>query len=221
MSSMTQPLPLFPLRTVLFPGGLLALKIFEARYLDMIAKCLRTQQPFGVVGLMEGTEARVSLDAVRFANVGTLARIDQVDSPQQGLMLLQCAGTQRFAIKGPPVQAADGLWTAQVELLALDSKVVPTAELQPWATAWAQTATALKEQGALLVEGPWPLDDSGWVAYRWGELLPLEVSVKQQLLELENPLERLSRVADLLQEAAARSVDESALGDPGSATHLH
>ena len=79
-------LPLFPLGTVLFPGGVLPLRIFEVRYLDMIGKCHKVGAPFGVVGLTEGHEVRkAGQGAESFHDVGTLANIVELASPQAGL----------------------------------------------------------------------------------------------------------------------------------------
>jgi len=106
--------PLFPLRTVLFPDGLLELKIFEARYLDLMSRCLREQAPFGVVALCAGSgEARSGAgDAVQLYEVGTFAELRDVDSAQAGLLLIRCRGTQRFML-GPTRQELDGLWLAE------------------------------------------------------------------------------------------------------------
>src|SRR5450432_2247492 len=89
-------LPLFPLQTVLFPDGLLELKIFETRYLDLMSRCMREQRPFGIVALKTGTERRVSNEPVAMYEVGTLAELIEVDSPEANILLVRCRGTQRF-----------------------------------------------------------------------------------------------------------------------------
>ena len=91
-------LPLFPLGTVLFPGGVLPLRIFEVRYLDMIGKCHKAGAPFGVVSLTEGSEVRVPGGKEAFAGVGTIATIADLDTPQPGLMVIRAQGEQRFRI---------------------------------------------------------------------------------------------------------------------------
>src|SRR5437868_13941109 len=107
-------LPLFPLGTVLFPGGLLPLRIFEVRYLDMIGRCHRNGSPFGVVSLTQGSEVRrAGAEAERFAAVGTLAVIREFDAPQAGLLQIECIGTQRFNVRSSELQSY-GLWTAEV-----------------------------------------------------------------------------------------------------------
>src|SRR5438270_10272549 len=93
-----QSLPLFPLGTVLFPGGVLPLRIFEVRYLDMIGKCRKAGAPFGVVSLTQGAEVRQPGSAESFATVGTLATIGDFESPRPGLMMIRASGSQRFRI---------------------------------------------------------------------------------------------------------------------------
>src|SRR6195952_4662739 len=122
-------LPLFPLQSVLFPGGSLPLRIFEVRYLDMIGARHKAGLPFGVVCLSEGsdTRQRASDEAEGFAReafypVGTLARIGKFERPQPGLMMIECIGTQRFRVDRSE-QLKHGLWVADVELLADDAEV--------------------------------------------------------------------------------------------------
>src|SRR5678810_148196 len=95
--------PLFPLRTVLFPDGLLELKIFEARYLDLMSRCLRESTPFGVVALRAGTEARSAAgDTVELHAAGTLAELIDVDIAQAGILLVRSRGTRRFGVGATP-----------------------------------------------------------------------------------------------------------------------
>lgn len=198
-----QSLPLFPLGTVLFPGGLLPLRVFEVRYLDMIRRCEAAGAPFGVVSLVEGHEVRQPGAAPeRLADVGTLATLAQVQTPQPGLMLVQAQGTQRFRI-GRSQRLPHGLWTADVTLLPDDRAVAIPEHLNDTAQALgrvlAQLQQAAEQAGAQLpVRAPWQLDDCGWVANRWCELLPLPAAVKQGLMQLDNPLLRLELVADQL-----------------------
>jgi len=194
------PLPLFPLRSVLFPGGLLALKIFEARYLDLVTDCLRRQQPFGVVCLLQGGEVRGGKEAaVRFERAGVLARLDSVDGEQAGVLHARCTGTQRFRLEGPATQQADGLWTGRAELLPEDPPAAPEAAQQPTVQALANAIATLKAQGAEPFLEPHRLDDAGWVANRWCELLPISLGAKQKLMELDDPRVRLQLVHDYLR----------------------
>ncbi|KWT90231.1 hypothetical protein APY03_3325 [Variovorax sp. WDL1] len=210
-SSMTiqplpQPLPLFPLGTVLFPGGFLPLRIFEVRYLDMIGKCHKAGTPFGVVSLTQGAEVRrAGAEAERFAGVGTLAEIREFDVPQVGLMQIACVGTQRFRVRTSALQT-HGLWTAEVETVADDVALAVPDDLRAVSDALRRLVDTLEErrrseggeQVRLPVQAPFRFDDCGWVANRWCELLPVPPELKQRLMELDSPLMRLELVGDLL-----------------------
>src|SRR5262245_59391347 len=96
----TRTLPLFPLRTVLFPGGLLPLKVFEQRYIDMTKDCLKDGRPFGVCLIMRGDEvAAAGAAPPEFAPVGTLARIASWDMPQLGILHVAANGGTRFQVR--------------------------------------------------------------------------------------------------------------------------
>ncbi len=196
-----QSLPLFPLSTVLFPGGLLSLRVFEVRYLDMIAKCRKAGAPFGVVSLTQGNEVRQPGTTEAFAQVGTLATLVDVENPQPGLMLVRATGAQRFRITASD-QLKHGLWVADVERLTADVAVPVPEDLQPVANALQRLIQSLEMRAdaanPLPLLPPWKLDDCGWVANRWCELLPLPVPLKQRLMELDNPLVRLELVSDVL-----------------------
>ncbi len=196
-------LPLFPLGAVLFPGGVLPLRIFEVRYLDMIGKCHKAGAPFGVVALTQGTEVRrPGAAAEAFHAVGTLATITALDTPQPGLMMVRCHGEQRFRITERE-QLKHGLWIAEVQRLAEDVAVPVPDDLKSAADALAKVLDSLQarqspDQASLPVEGPMRFDDCGWLANRWCELLPIPLDLKQRLMELDNPLVRLELVSDIL-----------------------
>jgi Lon protease-like protein len=194
-------LPLFPLGTVLFPGGVLPLRIFEVRYLDMIGKCHKAGAPFGVVSLTEGSEVRVPGGKEAFAKVGTLATIADLEAPQPGLMVIRAQGEQRFRITSSD-QLRHGLWVADVERLGADLAVPVPQDLKPTAEALGRLIQSLQQKtgpsGQMPLNRPYRLDDCGWVANRWCELLPLPVQLKQRLMELDNPLVRLELVSDVL-----------------------
>jgi hypothetical protein len=196
-----QSLPLFPLGTVLFPGGVLPLRIFEVRYLDMIGKCHKAGAPFGVVSLTQGTEVQKPGSSEAFSTVGTLATISDYDSPRPGLMMIRISGTQRFHITSRD-QLKHGLWIADVERVPDDMKVAIPDDLQVASTALKQLIHSLELKSGgkepLPLQEPYQLDDCGWVANRWCELLPLPVALKQRLMELDNPLVRLELVSDVL-----------------------
>ena len=202
MSVLTlQSLPLFPLGAVLFPGGVLQLRVFEVRYLDMVARCHKAGAPFGVVLLTEGNEVRQPGRKEAFSAVGTLATIGSLDNPRPGLMMVRATGAQRFRITASN-QLKHGLWIADVERLAPDLAVPVPEDLKFTATALGKLIQSLQERanapGELPLQAPWRLDDCGWVANRWCELLPLSVQLKQQMMELDNPLVRLELISDVL-----------------------
>jgi Lon protease-like protein len=197
-----QSLPLFPLGTVLFPDGLLPLRIFEVRYLDMIGRCHKAGAPFGVVALTQGHEVRqAGALPEAFADVGTLASIEHFESPRPGLLMIRVRGTQRFRITSQE-QLRHGLWVAHVTQLDADQPVTVPEDLKATSTALGQLLAALRAKASseneLPVRAPWKLHDCGWVANRWCELLPLPVELRQRLMALDNPLVRLELVGDLL-----------------------
>ena len=197
-----QSLPLFPLGSVLFPDGVLALRVFEVRYLDMVRKCHQAGAPFGVVSLTQGREVRQpGAPQERFSAIGTLAVIEQLHSPQPGLITLQCRGAQRFHITQRSL-LPHGLWVADIDQIAPDLTIPVPQDLKKAATALAQVLRTLQQRDpeAAIAAPPTAaqLDDCGWVANRWCELLPVPLELKQRLMELDNPLVRLELVTDVL-----------------------
>ena len=191
--------PLFPLRTVLFPDGLLELKIFEARYLDLMSRCLREQVPFGVVALRAGSEARSGAgEVVQLYEAGTLAELIDVDSAQAGILLIRCRGTQRFAV-GSTRQERDGLWLAEAAPIPADPAAAPTTSQAHVVKSLAEAIATLAAQGAAPFLEPHRFDEAGWVANRWCEILPLPLEAKQRLMTLEDPVARLDVVDSLMQ----------------------
>ena len=215
---MTDPLtltslPLFPLGTVLYPGGLLPLRIFEVRYLDMIGKCHKLGAPFGVVALTQGSEVQKPAAAGptgdAFANeafgaVGTLASITEFSAPQPGLMVIRCTGVQRFSVTRSE-KLKHGLWVADVARLPHDQQIKLPPDLQPVADALGNLIKSLRERAVpdeqMPLRPPYLLDDCGWVANRWCELLSLPLALKQRLMALDNPLVRLELVSDMLERS--------------------
>jgi uncharacterized protein len=195
------PLPLFPLRTVLYPGALLGLKVFEARYLDLVSERLRTQQPFGVVCLKAGSEAGRAAGPVALEAVGVLAHIDAVDAEEAGILRLRCTGGQRFRIEGEPQQQPDGLWVApRVALISPDTPRQPGPAVLQTVAALAEAIKKLVADERCPFVEPFRLDDAGWVANRWCELLPVPLAAKQKLMELDDPVIRLSIVDGYLRD---------------------
>jgi Lon protease-like protein len=194
----TDELPLFPLQTVLFPGGLLSLKVFEARYLDLMSACLRESRAFGVVALRTGTEVQGGEAKTAFESVGVLAELLEVDSAQAGILQVRCRGTRRFALSAAH-QQGDGLWLATQRLLPDDATIAPPQARHDTVKGLANAIASLKSQGAEPFLPPFRFDDAGWVANRWCEILPISLAAKQKLLELDDPLVRLQLVDEFLR----------------------
>jgi len=189
---------LFPLQTVLFPGGLLQLKVFEARYLDLISQCLRRQLPFGVVCLVQGSELRGGSDRPQFESTAVLAHIQDVDAEQAGILLVRCLGGQRVQL-GQPRQRADGLWLAEASAGPDDLPAAVPPELLSSTGALAKAIDSMAVQGQRPFALPYRLDDAGWVANRWCEILPISTAAKYRLMRLDEPLLRLKLVDDYLR----------------------
>lgn len=176
--------PVFPLQTLVFPGGVLPLKIFEQRYMDMAKECLRAEAPFGVCLIKEGAE--VGAPAVPH-RIGTLVRIDQWDMPQLGVLNVRVVGLQRFEIQRHEAQA-DGLLAATV----IKIPVEPSAPLPPEHAACAMVLEQIiNHLGQDKFEPPFLYEDSTWVGYRLAEILPIKTSAKQDMLEMNDAQIRL------------------------------
>jgi Lon protease-like protein len=185
-------LPLFPLNTVLFPGGPLPLRIFETRYTDMVRRCMREGSSFGVVLIRAGAEVGAVAST---AHVGTTARIVDFYPLPDGLLGLACRGERKFRIHRRRRQA-DGLNLGEVEWLAEEPVVSLPAEYQHLAELLRKVLPELGEAYATL---PRAFDDAGWVGARLLEILPLSADDKQHCLELDDPLVRLEQIAPLIQ----------------------
>ncbi|ARP80961.1 peptidase S16 [Bordetella genomosp. 8] len=194
-------IPLFPLGNALFPDGVMHLRVFEVRYLDMIGKCIADGGGFGVVPLLEGREVRTPDGKEVLAAAGTLARIVESSAPMPGLLQIVCTGTSRFRLLSAE-QGRFGLWSGEIEILADDPPRAIPRELQACANALGTLIADLQRRGtpaALMpIAPPFRLDECGWVADRWGEILPLPARTKQELLLTPDPELRLAQVHDLL-----------------------
>lgn len=185
-------IPIFPLNTVLFPGELLPLKIFEPRYMDMAKSCLKDAMPFGICLIHQGAE--VGSPAIPYA-VGTLAHIVGWDMPQLGILHITAHGCERFVIEDSTVKR-NGLVTANVRLIEPE-----TAQAVP--SAYAACADIMRhiveELGEARFAMPLRLDDASWLSYRLAETLPLKSRVKQNLLEMNDALMRLKILWEFLK----------------------
>jgi Lon protease-like protein len=181
-------LPLFPLHTVLFPGGPLALRIFEARYLDLVRGCMRDGGSFGVVLILAGAEAGA---AAAVADVGTSARLVDFDTLPDGLLGVTCQGERRFRVHSR-WQQADGLNVAEVAYLPEDAPCALPASAAHLARLLRQV---LPQLGTAYASAAVRFEDAGWVANRCAEILPLSLAQRLELLQLDEPAVRLERVA--------------------------
>lgn len=192
-----QRLPLFPLSSGLFPDGLLALRIFEIRYLDMIKRCLREKTPFVVVRLLEGREVDAPAETVSFEAVGCLAECLEVDAITPALLTVRAAGTHRVQVQGFE-KGRYGLWSGDVTQLPDDTPVPIPADCTHAVDSLGQLIADLQRQGVapeqMPILAPYRLDEAGWVANRWAEILPFGPGQKQALLLEDDPVARLQTV---------------------------
>ena len=189
-------IPLFPLNTILFPGGVISLRIFERRYVDMIRRSMRDDSGFGIVSIREGREAG---GPAKPYDHGTFARIVDFDQLQGGLLGLTAKGERRFRIVSTNVQS-DGLMMGAVEWLAAETSVALPEEYQFLQRVLRQLLPQLGPSGRHLDQN---LDDAAWVSDRAVELLPLALEAKQKFLEMSDPLERLEALKPLVYSVAA------------------
>jgi Lon protease-like protein len=186
-------IPLFPLNTVLFPGGLLPLKIFEQRYLDMAAACMKEHLPFGVCLIAAGSEAGAPAEPHA---VGTLAEIAGWEMPQLGILLVTARGGRRFRILDKRVEP-DRLLRARVEVLP-DAGAVPLPPERERLLPLLRRIVS--DVGRERMPEPHRFDDSEWVSCRLTEILPVQNLAKQKLLELDDPLTRLEILEKYLDQ---------------------
>lgn len=186
---MSEPyLPLFPLHTVLFPGGVLPLRVFEPRYLGMVSDCLRNDHGFGICLIRAGREVGAAADC---HEVGTLARIQDWDNTPEGLLAITARGERRFRVLDREVRA-DQLSVARIEFLEEPPPQPLPVEFAPLARLLEHLLDDLDPPYKTL---PRALDDADWVGARLTELLPIDQQEKQFLLEQADPRARLATLA--------------------------
>jgi uncharacterized protein len=204
--TLPRKIPLFPLGTVLFPGGVIALKIFEARYLDLIKKCLRENTEFGVVSLLENQGDETSPPAL--SQIGTLAQIEDFDPVQPALYMTKSVGTQRFRLLSSQ-QEPSGLWIGEVELLANDPATPVPQEHQRVVSLLNEIISVIQSEdllGESPFKEPFKIDDCGWVSNRLAELLPISLAQKNHLLAQTNPRIRLDLVTEIIEDDDLRNL---------------
>ncbi|HEV2219126.1 MAG TPA: LON peptidase substrate-binding domain-containing protein [Casimicrobiaceae bacterium] len=190
-------LPLFPLRTVLFPGGLLSLKVFEQRYIEMTTACMRDGTPFGVCLITQGDEvARPGAPAARFAEIGTLANIVDFDMPHTGILHVVARGNARFRVQRHATSAS-GRVTAEVSPIAPE----PARPLPERHAPLIRLLDLIAERiGVENFPAETHYGDASWVGYRLAELLPLPLTIKQSMLEINDAEVRLATLAQFLEK---------------------
>jgi Lon protease-like protein len=196
MTDDPRELALFPLNTVLFPGGPLPLRIFETRYLDMVRHCLREGRGFGVVLIARGEEAG---SPAEFVAVGTEARIVDFNRLDDGLLGITCLGREKFRVVESWRQA-DGLNVARVADLPAEPPLSVPGEFAFMAEALKKI---LPELGDFYGSVARRFDDAAWVGHRLAELLPLATPDKQALLEMNDPIARLAALAPAIRRRDA------------------
>lgn len=187
-----QRIPLFPLHTVLFPGGALPLRVFETRYLDMISQCMRNESGFGICLIKEGSEVG---NAPQVYEMGTLVNISYFQQLKDGCLGITARGERRFRILSSEVQP-NQLTLAEVEL-------IPRLNHHPLPDEFNEFVTMLtnifEELGHPYVSLPKHYDNATWVSARLAELMPISLKEKQIMLEMSDPIQRLTRLRKILE----------------------
>jgi uncharacterized protein len=197
-------LPLFPLHTVLFPDGLLPLKIFEARYLDMARACLRESAPFGVCLLKSGDEVAQENVPCIPETIGTLASIEQCDVDDYGMLLVRARGTRRFRLLSHRKEPS-GLLVGMAEPLPDDIALEGSeaiAKFGACAEVLERIIETLRERdpaGVPFAE-PFRFDDPSWVSNRLAEILQIPLRARQKLMELTDANTRIDAVHHYMQQ---------------------
>ncbi len=182
--------PIFPLNTVLFPGGPLPLRIFESRYIDMVGRCMKNDEPFGVVLIRDGHETGPATTHA----VGTLAKITDFYQGSDGLLGVTAIGEQRFRLLSSK-RKADGLNIGDVELIPDEEPFALPSDYREMSHI---LDSVLDDLGRLYESLERRLDDAVWVTYRFTEILPLDLEQKQASLESRDTEARLKMVSELL-----------------------
>ena len=177
-------IPIFPLNAVLFPGGLLPLRIFEQRYMEMTKDCLRDDEPFGICLIRSGRE--VGEPAVP-EEIGCLARVVHWEMQQLGVLQVRVRGEQRFRILERRILES-GLARARVDVLPPEKDDMVPEEFAACSTL---LQLVIQKHGDRLIEAPHRFESASWVGARLTEILPVPLIAKQKLMELEDSLQRL------------------------------
>lgn len=190
---MSTTLPLFPLNTVVFPGGRLPLRVFEQRYLDMVKQAIADNTPFGICAIKEGAET--GMPATPYS-VGTSVRIADWDMPETGILHIDTLAQERFVVRSIHTEPS-GLLVGTVDDVSIEPAVAIPDELN---LAVEILRHIIDEYGNGHFPEPHALDNAVWVGYRLSEVLPLKLSIKQNLLEMNESVMRLSILTEFLKK---------------------
>jgi hypothetical protein len=191
-------LPLFPLGTVLFPGGVLPLRVFETRYVDMMRECMKSGQPFGVCLIKEGNE--VGTPAIPH-DVGCLASIVDFDMQQPGVLNITTRGAGRFRVLDTRTDP-NGLVRANAAAVADDPATSVPAEFNACSL---MLGAILPKLPAGMIPEPHRFDDASWLSNRLAEILPIQALAKQRLMELPDPLMRIEIIYKFLGQQGLKT----------------
>ena len=197
MNTHPTKIALFPLPLVLFPGGLLPLKIFEKRYVDMVRTCLREKTVFGIVSVSEQSDNSF----YPFSMVGTLVEMIDTDVSHPGLFNIKCLGMQKFkTITASPQE--DGLWIGEVELVSPENELEVPLDLAPAKVYFEQLLSSLANENMpaneMPFQMPFKVESCVWLSSRWCEILDMPLIQKQRMLELDDALLRLTLINNIL-----------------------
>lgn len=190
---MPDTLPLFPLNTAVFPGGLLPLRIFEQRYFDMVKQAIADNTPFGICAIREGSE--VGTPAVPYA-VGTRVHITDWDMPQTGILHIETQAAERFVVRSTRTEP-NGLLIGSVDAVSVEPAIAVPGELE---LAVEILRHIIDEYGDARFPAPHEFGNAVWVGYRLSEVLPLKRSIKQNLLEMNDSVVRLRILTEFLKK---------------------
>ena len=193
-------LPLFPLNVVVCPKGIMNLRIFEPRYLDMTKTCLRENTSFGIVAVLP--ERKVGMtNHLPFASVGTLVDILDADVSKEDLIMISCQGSNRIKVNGFTIQD-DGLIIGEVLNIDNDLQIPIPDDLKKVSENLKRLIESLPEQGIseqdIPIMKPYEYEDATWVSNRWVELLDIPLIDKQRLMQIDSPIVRLELINDAI-----------------------
>lgn len=190
---MTYSLPLFPLQTVVFPGGLLPLRVFEPRYMDMVTQAIADRAAFGICAIREGRDIDIT---AKHYTVGTRVQVMDWDMPQPGILHIQTQALERFVVRSSHSEP-NGLRVGEVDDVSAEPAMALPEELILSAEVLYQI---VNELGIDKFARPHDYNNATWVSYRLSEVLPLKLSVRQNLLEMNDSVARLTILTEFLKK---------------------